>query len=167
MAKLKDQDALDLLAADYEHVGRHRARRTAKERWLELLTLSLASIILSTVGYFGLQYASDALSQTHTIKHVVHGVDYSTPITVIDGSGTRKYAASIGQMLLDAQMVVPYSRTIDQRLATSSIYIQKSDYRPLAKKIQGILGNLAIKVVANSKYPIEVRLGTDFSPPTQ
>ena len=36
MAKPKNQDALDLLAADYLHVGRHRARRTAKERWTDL-----------------------------------------------------------------------------------------------------------------------------------
>ena len=165
MAKPKNQDALDLLAADYLHVGRHRARRTAKERWTDLAALSLASVILSTAGYFGLQYASDALTHPQATKHIVNGVDFSTPITVIDASGTRKYASSIGQMLLDAEMVVPYSRTIEQEIELSSVYIQKEEYRPLALRIQNIIGKLPIKVVSDAKYPIEVRMGKDFLPP--
>ncbi|NDC47941.1 MAG: hypothetical protein EBZ61_02470 [Micrococcales bacterium] len=165
MARPKQQDALDLLAADYVHVGRHRARKTAKDRWAEFAWLTLSTVILSTVGYFGFQYATEYASTPQPTHHIVNGVDLSTPITVVDGSGTRKYAAQIGQNLLDAEMVVPYSRTIGQTIFFSSIRIQKEEYRPLARKIQVIIGNLPIRVFKDAKYPIEVRLGRNFEVP--
>ncbi|MEY4418175.1 MAG: hypothetical protein RIQ88_613 [Actinomycetota bacterium] len=167
MAKKAAPDALDLLAADYEHAGRHRARRTAKDRWIELAWLALASAILSASGLFGLQYASSLLSNPQPTHRYVNGVDLSTPITVIDGSGTRSFASRVGQLLLDQDLVVPYSRTIDQSFASSSIRIQKEEYRALAKKMQAIIGLLPIEVKADSKYPIEARLGADYIIPEE
>ena len=55
MARIKKADAIDLLRPDYKHVGKHRARRTAKDRWIEFFALALASVLLSGGGYFGLQ----------------------------------------------------------------------------------------------------------------
>lgn len=165
MARPKEQDALDLLAADYVHVGRHRARKTAKDRWIEFAWLTLSTVILSTVGYFGFQYATEYASTPQPTHHIINGVDLSTPITVVDGSGTRKFAAQIGQSLLDAEMVVPYSRTIGQTIPFSSIRIQKEEYRALAEKIQVIIGKLPIRVLKDAKYPIEVRLGRNFELP--
>ncbi len=165
MARPKEQDALDLLAADYVHVGRHRARKTASDRWAEFAWLTLATLILSTVGYFGFQYATEYASTPQPTQHIVNGIDFSTPITVIDGSGTRNYAAQIGQNLLDADMVVPYSRTIRQSIPFSLIRIQKEEYRALAKKIQLVIGKLPIRVFKDAKYPIEVRLGRNFKLP--
>jgi len=162
MAKPNEPDALDLLAADYEQVGRHRARKTAKDRWVEFAWLTLSTIILSTAGYFGFQYATEYASTPQPTKHIVNGVDVTTPITVVDGSGTRKFAAQVGQNLLDAELVVPYSRTISQKIYFSSIRIQKEEYRPLAKRIQSIIGKLPIRVFKDAKYPIEVRLGKNF-----
>lgn len=167
MARPKNPDALDLLAADYEHVGRHRARRTARDRWTELAWLALASALLSAAGYYGLQYAAALVSSPQPTHRIVNGVDLSTPITVIDGSGTRKYASRVGQMLLDADLVVPYSRTIDQKLKASVIDIQSEDYRALAKRIQVIVGNLPIKLDKTAKYEIEVRLGPDYVLPAE
>ena len=165
MAKTKNQDELDQLKADYEHVGRHRARKSPRDRWMEFLRLAVASMILSTAGYFGLQYAVNSAVKPTPAPVIVKGVDYSTPITVIDGSGTRQYAIRMGQVLLNAKLVVPYSRTLDFEFPTSSINIQDEKYRPLAKKIQKSVGILPIKVVSDSKYPIEVRLGQDFQLP--
>lgn len=167
MAKAKPQDALDLLAADYEHVGRHRARKTARDRWIELAWLVGASALLSTAGYFGLQYGAAMMSSPQATHRYVNGVDLSTPITVIDGSGSRKFASQVGQLLLDADLVVPYSRTIDQTIELSSINIQKEEYRALALRMQKIVGTLPIKLVESAKYPIEVRIGADFVIPTE
>ena len=164
MSKVKSQDALDLLKADYEHVGRHRARKSAKERWIEVAWLALASAILSSSGYFGLQYAVSALATPAPTHNIVDGVDLATPITVIDGSGTRSFASRIGQVLLDANYVVPYSRTIDNLIPKTSIRIQDESYRPLAKRMQSVLGKLPIEVDKTSKYLVEVRLGPDFVP---
>jgi len=160
----KKTDALDLLKPDFEQVGRHRARKTAKERWIELLWLVVASAVLSAGGFMGLQYAVSTIATPAPKPTIVKGIDISVPITVIDGTGTRKYASSIGQLLLDANYVVPYSRTLDMDLPKTQIVIQKEDYRALANRIQLILGQLPIEVNADSKYPIEVRLGTDFVP---
>jgi hypothetical protein len=159
----KKVDALDLLKPDYEHVGRHRARRTTKDRWIEFSVLALASVLLSGGGYFSLQSAISALATPAPTKNVVNGVDLSTPITVIDGSGTRLYAMRIGQQLQDAKLVVPYSRTLEMTLPTTSITIQKEEFRPLAKRIQLIIGKLPIVLKAEAKYPIEVRLGLGFT----
>ena len=171
MAKVKNPDALDLLQADFEHVGRHRARRTPKDRWFEFLWLALASVLLSSAGYFGLQYAVAALAHPAPTQKIIKGIDYSVPITVIDGSGTRLYASRVGQLLLDYQidranrgLVVPYSRTLDMTLPNSSIQIQKEEYRRLADKIQGVVGPLPIVLKADGKYAIEVRLGLGYAP---
>jgi hypothetical protein len=93
---------------------------------------------------------------------VVNGIDLATPITVIDGSGTRKFAMRIGQTLQNAKLVVPYSRTLDMTFPKSSIDIQKEEYRPLALRIQKIIGFLPIALKPDAKYPIEVRLGVNF-----
>jgi hypothetical protein len=160
----KRTDALDLLKPDYEQVGRHRARKTAKQRWVEVLWLAVASAILSAGGYYGLNYSVNSMATPAPTKIIVKGIDISVPITVIDGTGTRKYAASIGQILLDANYVVPYSRTLDSLLPKSLISIQKEDDRRLAKRLQVVLGNLPIVLTPDAKYPIEVRLGQDFAP---
>ena len=160
----KKSDALDLLQADYEQVGRHRARKTARERWFEVLWLVVASAVLSTAGLLGLQYAVAQLATPAPIKTIVKGIDISIPITVIDGTGTRKYASSVGQLLLDANYVVPYSRTLDNELPKTLISIASEDYRGLAKRLQLILGDVPIELNADAKYPIEVRLGLDYVP---
>lgn len=167
MAKVKVTDALDLEKPDYAHVGRHRARKTAKDRWIELSWLTLATVILSSSGYIGLQVAVKAMSNPMPTQRIVNGIDLNVPITVIDASGTRDYASRVGQMLLDDTLVVPYSRTLDFTFATSSIDIQKEDYRALAKRIQKVVGKLPIVVDIKAKYPVEVRLGTDFVLPTE
>ena len=95
-------------------------------------------------------------------KSIVNGVDLSTPITVIDGSGTRKFAMRIGQVLQNAKLVVPYSRTLDITFPDTSITIQKEEYRALALRIQRIIGELEIVLDEEAKYPIEVRLGVGF-----
>lgn len=160
----KKTDVLDLLQTEYEQVGRHRARKTAKERWFEVLWLVVASAVLSTGGFLGLQYGVSTLATPAPVKTIVKGIDISIPITVMDGTGTRKYAASVGQLLLDANYVVPYSRTLDNKLPKTLIRIQSEDYRALAKRLQLILGKIPIQVKADAKYPIEVRLGLDFVP---
>jgi hypothetical protein len=162
MAKSKKLDDLDLMTPDYKHVGRHRARKTGRERWVEFLVLVIASVLLSGGGYFALQEGVAALATPAPSKNVVNGVDLKTPITVIDGTGTRLYAMRIGQQLQDAKLVVPYSRTLDMTLSSTSITIQKEEFRALAKRIQKIIGVLPIKVNAKAKYPIEVRLGLGF-----
>jgi hypothetical protein len=162
MPKSKNADAIDLLKADYKHVGRHRARRTSKDRWKSFLVLTLASVVLSGGGYVGLQSAVSALATPAPDKNIVKGVDLSIPITVIDGSGTRKFAMRIGQQLQNAKLVVPYSRTLDTTFPNTSITIQKEEYRGLALRIQRIIGKLAIVLNAEAKYPIEVRLGVGF-----
>lgn len=162
MPKSKNADSFDLLQLDYKHVGRHRARRTSKDRWKSFLALTIASVVLSGGGYFGLQYAVRALATPAQTKNVVNGVDLSTPITVIDGSGTRKFAMRIGQQLQNAKLVVPYSRTLDTTFPNTSITIQKEEYRALALRIQRIIGELDIVLNSDAKYPIEVRLGVGF-----
>jgi hypothetical protein len=164
VSKVKSTDAIDLLKADYEHVGRHRARKTPRERWIELAWLAAASAVLSSSGYFGLQYAVDNFSNPAPTQNIVDGIDLAVPITVIDGSGTRQYASRVGQILLDASYVVPYSRTIDNLLPTSSIRIQDEKYRPLAKRMQKVLGALPIELDKASKYLVEVRIGPEYVP---
>lgn len=163
MARKKKADSLDLLKPDFRHVGRHRARRTAKDRWLEFFALALASVLLSGGGYLGLQSAMSSIATPTPTKNVVNGVDLNTPITVIDGTGTRKYAMRIGQQLQDAKFVVPYSRTLEIDLPRTLITIQKEEFRALAKRIQRVIGKLPIVVKADAKYPIEVRLGLGFT----
>jgi hypothetical protein len=163
MARNKKADAIDLLKPDFKHVGRHRARRTAKDRWLEFFALALASVLLSGGGYLGLQSAMSSIATPTPTKNIVNGVDLNTPITVIDGTGTRKYAMRIGQLLQDAKFVVPYSRTLEIDLPKTLITIQKEEFRPIAKRIQKVIGKLPIVVKADAKYPIEVRLGLGFT----
>ena len=162
MPKSKKADAIDLLKPDYKHVGKHRARKTSKDRWTSFLVLTIASVVLSAGGYLGLQSAVSALTTPTPTKSIVNGVDLSTPITVIDGSGTRKFAMRIGQQLQNAKLVVPYSRTLDITFPGTSITIQKEEYRALALRIQRIIGELEIVLDEEAKYPIEVRLGVGF-----
>lgn len=160
----KKTDVLDELRPDYAQVGRHRARKTTRERLIELMWLAVASATLSAGGYLGLQYAVASLASPVPEKKIIKGIDYSIPITVMDGTGTRKYASSVGQELLDADYVVPYSRTLDNQLPKTLIAIRSEDYRALAKRMRAVLGNLPIQLNTAAKYPIEVRLGQDYTP---
>jgi hypothetical protein len=167
MAKPIKPDLIDQIAADYKHAGRHRAKKSARDRWIEFSWLAIASVILSSSGYLGLQYAVSSISSPAPEKRIVNGIDLNTPITVIDGSGTRKYASPVGQALLNGKLVVPYSRTLDNIVLTKSrIKIQKEEYRPLAKRMMLIIGELPIVLDQKAKYPIEVRLGSDYVPKT-
>jgi hypothetical protein len=164
MAKDKPVDAFDLLDADFEHVGRHRARKTPKDRFVEFAWLALASVLLSGSGWLGLNYVAAQTANPQPTHHIVNGIDLSVPITVIDATGTRKYGTAIGQTLQDAGLVVPYTRYLDQTLTASSIHIQNESDRGLAKRIIKLLGKMKIVVKADAKYPIEVRLGKGYTP---
>jgi hypothetical protein len=77
MPKSKNADAIDLLKPDYKHVGKHRARKTSKDRWTSFLVLTIASVVLSAGGYLGLQSAVSALTTPAPTKSIVNGVDLS------------------------------------------------------------------------------------------
>jgi hypothetical protein len=167
MSSKKSQDELDLLTPDYQHVGRHRSRKQGKARLIEFAWLLVISLVLGGAGFEVLQYVNNGTVLAASTPKVTSsdGVDLSTPITVYDASGTRKFASPVGQLLLDAQFIVPVSATGHIPVSFTYIRVTDAKYIPLAKKLLPVIGNYKIKVNPKSKYLITVILGRNYKLP--
>jgi hypothetical protein len=167
MSSKKSQDELDLLSPDYQHVGRHRSRRKGKARLVEYSVLLVIGLLLGTGGFFGLQYINNGTILAVSTPKVTSsdGVDLTTPIAVYDASGTRKFASPVGQLLLDAQFIVPVSATGHIPVSFTYIRVTDAKYIPLAQKLLPIIGDYKIKVNPKSKYLITIILGRNYKLP--
>ena len=156
------------------HGGRHRARRTAKDRILEWIRIFVAAALVAGAGYGTLKLVEnssvfDGYLPTGNSSPSA-SVDARPEVVVLDG-GTKDLAGKAGQLLKDAGYnVTGASKLVDAdkkpiKIETTVVTITDELFRADAEAIAAKIGSPAVVVSPEFKTPITVVLGTNYKYP--
>jgi hypothetical protein len=156
-----------------EHGGRHRARRTAKNRVFEWLRIFVAAAIVAGLGYGSLKLIEGSSVFDGYLPSSNSSPSASAQalpeVSVLDGGGLE-LAAPAGQLLKDAGFnVIGASVLVDAdkkpvAIETTIVVITDELFRADAESIAGKLGSPEIVVSPEFAGPITVVLGADYQP---
>lgn len=157
-----------------QHGGRHRARRTAKDRFIEWVRVFSAAVLIAGVSYGALKFVENSSVFN---GYLPSGSSSAAPTTstlpevsVLDGGG-KNAAGVAAQILKTAGFNVKQASTLvdtDKKpvsIATTVVVITDELFRADAIKIAAQVGNPAIVVSPEFKGPITVVLGKDYKLP--
>ena len=148
------------------HGGRHRARRTKRDRAREFVRILVVAAITGTIGLGGLklidsgvQFDGSGLPTASAAAEVV-----TVGVTVLDATDTDGLASSTAQKLVDAGWNVLTADNLNDGAAhdVTVVYISSEDNRSDAKKLLRTIGKYSIEVSTKYTDPITVVLGPDF-----
>jgi hypothetical protein len=163
MSKKFPTDEFDFLEP---HGGRHRARRTKRDRAREFTRILVVAAVAGIIGLGGLriidsgvQFDGSALPTASAAAEVI-----SVGVTVLDSTDTDGLASSTAQKLVDAGWNVLTADNLNDGLTreTTIVYIASEDNRSDAKKVLKTLGKYSIEVSSSYTDPITVVLASDF-----
>jgi hypothetical protein len=173
MAKKFPVDEFDLAPLSG---GRHRLRRNAANGFLEFVSITVATGLVLTAGF----YAFNSFSPSGVLPNnnpsssattaVVISRGGGVGVSVLDASGSQGLASSVAHKLLDAgwnvfaaaDLVDPKNKKATQKVTV--LYVQSEDLRSKAEALKGDLGSFDIVVSATYLDPITVVLGKDYQP---
>ncbi len=162
MAKKFPTDEFDSVAP---HGGRHRVRRTNRDRWFEFAKVLVVSGALASIAMVSLNAIENGFRFDAT---VVPGQSQNTSVTtgpgvtVLDASTTAGSASKVAKKLLDAGFNVLTADVADSHSRSTTIYISSESYQSVAKDLAKALGYDAIEVSSMFADPITVVIGTDY-----
>ncbi|MEY4994009.1 MAG: hypothetical protein RIS82_1131 [Actinomycetota bacterium] len=172
MAKKFPIDEFD--AAAHEG-GRHRARRTAKDRVIEWVRIFLAAIVVGGLAYGGLKFADNAAIFEGVISNPspspTASVETRPGVAVIDGTGTEAAGVPFSSQLVDAGFnVVVTENLVDadgnpSSIAVSTIAITDELFRADAEKLAELIGSPLVTISDQFEEPITIVLGEDYELP--
>ncbi len=150
------------------HGGRHRTRRTARDRVREFLRIMAASAAVGVIAIVGLKVADGSVqlnpadliapssSTTTSVK--------STGVTVLDGTTQAGLASKVAHSLLDAGWNVLTADNLDvtPEVPTTKVYISSAEFEAASKTLLKTLGKYTVEVSGTYADPITVVIGTDF-----
>ena len=150
------------------HGGRHRTRRTARDRVREFLRIMAASAAVGVVAIIGLKVADGSVqlnpadliapssSTTTSVK--------STGVTVLDGTTQAGLASKVAHSLLDAgwNVLTADNLGVTPEVPTTTVYISSADFEAASKSLLKTLGKYTVEVSGTYADPITVVIGTDF-----
>ena len=150
------------------HGGRHRARRTKRDRVIEFLRVMAVAAIFGFVALFGLRIAdgSVVINPADLIdpSPVATSTVKSTPVTVLDGTSQVGLASKVAHELLDAGWNVITADNLNPTapIAETKIYITSQDFDAATKTLVKTLGKYSVEVSGQYADPITVVLGDDY-----
>jgi hypothetical protein len=156
------------------HGGRHRARRTAKDRIFEWIRIFVAAALVAGVGYGGLKFIENSsvfdgyLPSSNPSPSA--SVESRPAVVVLDG-GKEDVAAKAGQLLKDAGYnVTGASKLVDANkkpvlIQTTVVTITDELFRSDAEAISKMIGNPEVVVSPEFAGPITVVLGSNYKLP--
>lgn len=179
MAKKFPLDEFDAAAS---HGGRHRARRTAKDRVLEWTKIIGAGILVAGLSW-GVLKVADASSVFEGVISIASpsptvSEDARPGVAVVDGSGKTSEAKIAAGQLFAADLetagykVLNWSALVDAEnepitIETSTIVIIDELFRAEAEELAKLLGSPLVTVSDQFAGPITVVLGTEYSIPVE
>ncbi|WP_138316516.1 LytR C-terminal domain-containing protein [Rhodoluna limnophila] len=155
--------------------GRHRARRTAKDRVLEWLRIFAAAVVVGALAYGGLKLADNAAIFEGVISNAspspTASVETRPEVGVIDGTGTEAAGVPFSSDLVDAGYnVVVTENLVDAEglptsIAVTTIAITDELFRAEAEAIAKLVGSPLVTVSTQFAEPITIVLGEDYELP--
>jgi hypothetical protein len=156
------------------HGGRHRARRTAKDRVFEWIRIFVAAALVAGFGYGLLQYFQNSSvfeGYLPTGNSSPSASAETRPAVVILDGGKENLAGKAGQLLKDAGYnVTGASKLVDEDkkpilIETTVITITDELFRADAEAIAAKIGGPAVVVSPEFAGPITVVLGSNYTLP--
>ena len=169
MAQKFPIDEFDSVVA---HGGRHRAKRTAKDRLFEWFRIFVAATVVAGSAYIGLNLVESASVFNGEISSPTPSATAAASIgpgvTVLDASGQAGLAGKVGHLLLDAGFnVLTAANAVDSESKPvegekTVVFINDESAKAEATKVAAKLGKFAVEVSTNYPGPITVFLGADY-----
>ncbi len=158
------------------HGGRHRARRTAKDRIVEWLRVFVAAALVAGVGYGAMKFVESSsvfdgyLPSSNSSPSA--SIDSRPAVTILDGGG-NELAVKAGQLLKDSGYnVTGASVLVDSdekpvRIETTVVTITDELFRADAEAIAAMIGYPEVLVSPEFAGPITVVLGMNYKFPEE
>lgn len=168
MAQKFPIDEFDSVSA---HGGRHRAKRTAKDRVFEWARIVVAATVVAGSSYFGLNLVENASVFSGEVSAPAPSAAATTTdpgVTVLDASGQAGQAGKVGHLLLDAGFnVLTAANAVDfeNQLVESDktvVFINDEVAKAEATKVAAKIGKVAVEISTDYPGPITVLLGSDY-----
>lgn len=158
------------------HGGRHRARRTARDRVYEWLRIFIAAALVAGVGYGTLKFVENSSVFSGYLPNSnsspSSSADTRPGVVVLDG-GDENLSGAAGQILKDAGYnVTGASVLVDAnknpvKIKTTVITITDELFRADAEAIAGKVGNPEVVISPEFAGPITVVLGSNYKLPAK
>ena len=157
-------DELDSLP---QHGGRHRARRTARDRVREFIRVLIAATVVAGLGIFALRVVDSSVQfdiGTLPTTAPVSNLNTGPGITVLDNSDASGAASALAHELLDSGLNVLTAADYTSSTAADKTVILISDeqYRSVARKVIKVMGKYPIEVTSEFVDPITVVIAGDY-----
>ncbi len=150
------------------HGGRHRTRRTARDRVREFFRIMVASAAVGTIAIVGLKVI-DGSVQLNPADLIAPsssaGVSIkNTAVTVLDGTSRAGLASKVAHSLLDAgwNVLTAENLEVTSEVTATTVYINSADLKSASTTLLKTLGTYTVEVSGTYADPITVVLGTDF-----
>ncbi|MEY3677846.1 MAG: hypothetical protein RL351_1073, partial [Actinomycetota bacterium] len=157
------------------HGGRHRARRSAKDRVLEWIRIFVAAALVAGLGYGGLKFVENSSVFDGYLPSSNSSADASISakpgVQVLDG-GDENLARDAGRLLKDSGFNVTETGILvdanDKRVKIKTTVVTITDelFRADAEAIAAKIGNPEVVISPEFAGPITVVLGSNYKLPT-
>jgi hypothetical protein len=157
------------------HGGRHRARRTAKDRVLEWIRIFVAAALVAGLGYGTLKFVENSsvfdgyLPSSNSAADA--NVSAKPGVQVLDG-GDKNLASDAGRLLKESGFNVTETAILVDannkrvKIKTTVVTITDELFRADAEAIAAKIGNPEVVVSPEFAGPITVVLGSNYKKPT-
>jgi len=151
------------------HGGRHRARRTKRDRVREFVRVLVVATVVGLCGIVGLKIIDGSVvidpselvqaspsASTSSVK--------ATGVTILDATGQAGLASKVAHELLDAGWNVLTADNLEAASVPEKtlVLISSPQYEAASKSLLKTLGEYEIQVSVGYSDPITVILGADF-----
>ena len=151
------------------HGGRHRARRTKRDRVREFVRVLLAATVVGLCSIIGLKIVDGSVvidpselvqaspsASTSSVK--------ATGVTILDATGQTGLASQVAHDLLDAGWnVLTADNLADSPVPEKTqVLISSPQFEAASKSLLKTLGDYEVQVSVNFSDPITVVGGADF-----
>jgi len=151
------------------HGGRHRARRTKRDRVREFVRVLVAATLVGLSGIIGLKIIDGSVvidpselvqpspsASTSSVK--------ATGVTVLDATGQDGLASKVAHKLLDEGWNVLTADNLDSAAVPekTQVLISSPQFEAASKSLLKTLGEYEVQVSVGYSDPITVVLGEDF-----
>jgi hypothetical protein len=151
------------------HGGRHRARRTKRDRVREFLRVLIAASVVGLSAIVGLKIVDGSVvidpseliiaspsSSTSSVK--------LTGVTVLDATGQSGLASKVAHKLLDAgwNVLTADNLATDGVPAKTQVLVSSPQFEAASKTLLTTLGDYEVVVSAGYADPITIILGADY-----
>ena len=147
--------------------GRHRARRTKRDRARELFRVTVVAALVAGLAFVTLRVIDQGVkfeSVSNPTQSAFVDPLKSTGVTVLDSTQADGLASKVAHKLLDAGWKVLTADNISDGAShkTTIVYVSASTYTGAAKSLLRTLGKYSVQVDGSFTDPITVVLGSDF-----